>query len=70
MPEIRLEKLSQKHLEGIVDVTSEAFYGEAITGCVYDFSRGKRKEGLSLEFRDHGPDSLKWKLTSPGRLPG
>ncbi len=48
MPEIKLEKLSQKHLEGVVEVTSEAFYGEAVTRCVYDFSRESVRKSYRL----------------------
>ncbi len=48
MPEIKLEKLNQKHLEGVVEVTSQAFYGEAITACVYDFSRESVRRGYRI----------------------
>lgn len=47
MSEITLKNLSSKHLDGVVDVISEAFYGEAITGRVYDFS----KESVRQDYR-------------------
>jgi len=43
-----LKNLSSKHLDGVVDVISEAFYGEAITGRVYDFSRESVRKDYRL----------------------
>ena len=42
-----MKKLSSKYLHEVVEVISEAFYGEAITSRVYDFSR----ESVRKEFR-------------------
>ena len=51
MQEINLKKMTEKHLESVIDVTSEAFYREAITNHVYDFSREsvRKKYRLNAE---------------------
>jgi len=69
LPEIKLEKLNQKHLEGVVEVTSQAFYGEAITNHVYDFSRESVRKKYRLNAEIMALTALKASCPA-GRRPG